>query len=71
MASLQQSEVNGLRLGRGSGGYINSTAFGRYALNSTNAYSTGIGYRAGTNNAGSATFIGARAGQYNYGNVFK
>lgn len=67
MASLQQSEVNGLRLGRGSGGCINSTAFGRYALNSTNNYSTGIGYRAGTNNAVNATFIGARAGQYNYG----
>jgi hypothetical protein len=67
MASLQQSEVNGLRLGRGSGGYINSTAFGRYALNGADGYSTGIGYRAGTGNATSATFIGAQAGQYNYG----
>jgi len=67
MASLQQSEVNGLRLGRGSGGCAYSTAFGRYALNSTNNYSTGIGYRAGTGNATNSTFIGARAGQYNYG----
>jgi hypothetical protein len=67
MAILQQSEVNGLRLGRGSGGCLNSTAFGRCALNSTNAYSTGIGYRVGQCNAFGATFIGAKAGQYNSG----
>lgn len=67
MAILQQSEVNGLRLGRGSGGCVNSTAFGRCALNSTNAYSTGIGYRVGQCDATGATFIGAKAGQYNYG----
>ena len=67
MAILQQSEVNGLRLGRGSGGCINSTAFGRCALNSTNAGSTGIGYRVGQCDSTYSTFIGAKAGQYNSG----
>jgi hypothetical protein len=67
MAILQQSEVNGLRLGRGAGGCVNSTAFGRCALNSTNNYSTGIGYRVGQCDASAATFIGAKAGQYNSG----
>jgi len=67
MAILQQSEVNGLRLGRGSGGCVNSTAFGRCALNSTNAYSTGIGYEVGQCNSTGATFIGAGAGKFNYG----
>jgi hypothetical protein len=64
MAILQQSEVNGLRLGRGSGGCVNSTAFGRCALNSTNNYSTGIGYKVGQLNSQNNTFIGALAGQY-------
>jgi hypothetical protein len=64
MAILQQSEVNGLRLGRGSGGCVNSTAFGRCALNSTNNYSTGIGYKVGQCNSAGSTFIGALAGQY-------
>jgi hypothetical protein len=67
MAILQQSEVNGLRLGRGSGGCVNSTAFGRCALNSTNNYSTGIGYRVGQCDSIGSTFIGAKAGQYNSG----
>jgi hypothetical protein len=64
MAYLQQSEVNGLRLGRGYGGYVNSTAFGRCALNSTNSYSTGIGYKVGQCDTVRSTFIGALAGQY-------
>ena len=64
MAILQQSEVNGLRLGRGSGGCAFSTAFGRCALNSTNNYSTGIGYKVGQLNSVNSTFIGALAGQY-------
>jgi hypothetical protein len=64
MAYLQQSEVNGLRLGRGYGGYVNSTAFGRCALNSTNSYSTGIGYKVGQRDTVGSTFIGALAGQY-------
>jgi hypothetical protein len=64
MAILQQSEVNGLRLGRGSGGYISSTAFGRCALNGANEYSTGIGYKVGQLSSPGSTFIGALAGQY-------
>jgi hypothetical protein len=68
MAILQQSEVNGLRLGRGYGGYVNSTAFGRCALNSTNSYSTGIGYKVGQCDTVGSTFIGALAGQYVTGN---
>ena len=67
MAILQQSEVGGRRLGRGSGGCINSTAFGRCALNSTNGGSTGIGYRVGQCDSTYSTFIGAKAGQYNSG----
>jgi hypothetical protein len=62
MAILQQSEVNGLRLGRGSGGYISSTAFGRCALNGNGA--TGIGYKVGQCDSPGSTFIGALAGQY-------
>jgi hypothetical protein len=64
MAILQQSEVNGLRLGRGSGGCVTSTAFGRCALNGANEYSTGIGYKVGQLNSVGSTFIGALAGQY-------
>jgi hypothetical protein len=58
MAILQQSEVNGLRLGRGFGAYVSTTVFGRCA-----GGSTGIGYKAGQLNSPS-TFIGALAGQY-------
>ena len=73
MAILQQSEVNGLRLGRGAGGSVQSTAFGRYALNDTSsAYcalfvNTGIGYEVGQSVVDLSTFIGAGAGKYNYG----
>ena len=64
MAILQQSEVNGLRLGRGSGGGVSSTAFGRCALNGGNDGTTGIGYKVGQCNSVGSTFIGALAGQY-------
>jgi hypothetical protein len=64
MAILQQSLVNGLRLGRGSGYCISSTAFGRYAMNFNQTYSTGIGCRVGQCDSPGSTFIGAFAGQY-------
>lgn len=67
MAYLQQSQVNGLRLGTGAGSYVTSTAFGRYALNSANFNSTGLGYRAGSSNSSYSVSVGARAGQYNTG----
>ena len=66
MASLQQSTVNGFRFGRAAGNQSLTAAFGRYALNSTNNYATGVGYRVGLNNTSYSAFAGARAGNYNY-----
>jgi len=66
MATLQQSTVNSFRFGRAAGNQQFSAAFGRYALNSTNNYATGVGYRVGLNNTSYSAFAGARAGSYNY-----
>ena len=67
MAILQQSLVRGLRLGRGSGYCVTTTAFGKYAMNFFQEYSTGIGCGVGQCDSPSSTFIGAKAGQYNSG----
>jgi len=66
MASLQQSTVNGFRFGRTAGNQQFTAAFGRYAGNSTNNYSTLVGYRSGINNNSYSAFAGARAGESNY-----
>jgi hypothetical protein len=66
MATLQQSEINGLRFGRTAGGQAYTAAFGRYAGNSTNNYHTAMGYRSSINNTSYSAFAGARAGTYNY-----
>jgi hypothetical protein len=66
MATLQQSTINSFRFGRAAGNQNYTAAFGRYALNSTNNYSTGAGYRVGLNNTSYSAFAGARAGNYNY-----
>lgn len=66
MATLQQSTVNGFRFGRTAGNQSLTAAFGRYAGNSTNNYSTLVGYRSGINNNSYSAFAGARAGEFNY-----
>lgn len=66
MASLQQSTVNGFRFGRTAGNQNYTSAFGRYAGNSTNNVVTAVGYRVALNNTSYSTFAGARAGSYNY-----
>lgn len=65
MATLQQSTINSFRFGRAAGNQTYTAAFGRYAGNSTNNYSTLAGYRSGLNNTSYSAFGGARAGEYN------
>ena len=67
MATLQQSTINSFRFGKAAGNQNYTAAFGRYALNSTNNYSTGAGYRVGLNNTSYSAFGGARAGESNSG----
>lgn len=69
------SRVNGLKIGKGSGNIIQNTAFGQNALdsNTTGAYNTAVGYAALRNNTtgrintaiGYATLTGNTTGENN------
>lgn len=65
MATLLQSLVNGFRFGRTAGNNNYSTAFGRYAGNSTNNNNSVAGYRSAVSNSSYSTFAGSRAGESN------
>jgi hypothetical protein len=68
MAQLQQSTVNGFRLGRDGGGNLSSTAFGRYAANGGSNNKTAIGYLTGCAASNvKNTFVGSLAGRQNTG----
>lgn len=73
MATVQESCINCLRLGRGVGNNANSTTFGHVANNNgTTAQATSIGYLAGRyNNTGdSNVFVGFVSGRYSGGGDF-
>ena len=68
MAQLQQSTVNGFRLGRDGGNNLSSTAFGRYAANGGANNKTAIGYLAGCAASNiKNTFVGSLTGRQNSG----
>lgn len=68
MAQLQQSTVNGFRLGRDGGGNLSSTAFGRYAANGGSNNKTAIGYLAGCAASNvKNVFVGSLTGRQNSG----
>lgn len=67
MASLQQSAVNSMRVGKDGNNNNNSVAIGINALYGTSGGSVAIGDNAGVYNNSSSNFIGHRAGSFNYG----
>jgi hypothetical protein len=67
MATLQNSTVNSLAMGRDAGGNINSNRFG-YASGGSGNNKTAFGYRAGAASSNVRnTFVGSQAGRYNSG----
>ena len=67
MATLQNSTVNSLALGRDAGGNIDSQRFG-YASGGSGNTKTAFGYRAGAASSNVRnSFVGSQAGRYNTG----
>ena len=67
MATLQNSTVNSLNLGRDAGNNINSQRFG-YASGGSGNNKTAFGYRAGAASSNVRnSFVGRQAGRYNTG----
>lgn len=73
MASLQESEIASLTMGRGNNGYATNTVFGYEAgkNTSTGSFITAIGHRAGfcTTCCNNSTFIGFNSGCLNNANL--
>jgi hypothetical protein len=67
MATLQNSTVNSLAMGRDAGGNITSNRFG-YGSGASGNHKTSFGYRAGATSSNVRNvFVGAQAGRYNSG----